>query len=298
MRFTHTIAAVTAVEEAHIKGQWRIGDAIAADLRAAGYVFNPAAGLKEIPKSVWQECSEQIGKVQARERDYAPLYCGVLCRTAVTFPRDERNPKYSWDAHAEAGTPNNLREAASALRKLKVPRSVTIYNVRWIMQEWRDKADVERRKANAQARADREKAKEERRKAAEAALKAKDKAAKDAAKKARDAAKQEEQAAKQRVLDTASPPKRNEDVQTSLQEPGTLDVMSIHLGITIRAKQIEKLARETLKEIVRIQDAMTPAMIKEIVTGTARIITVCQEINETINANKLHRFKVHEGGAA
>jgi hypothetical protein len=287
MRFPNTLETVAGVELAHLKGQWKIGEAIQDDLKTVDLRVSRKM-------TVLQDCSVQL--VAKGFRKYGARYLGQLYDTAIAFPRGERDDRYSWDIHYRAGTPENLRKAATALRKLD--RTINEENVQWLMQEWREKEKVERAEANAKAEAEREAARKKRQKAAEDALKAKDKEARKKARQEHQKAKAEELAAKQRATETAKAPKVNEDVTTDLQDQNTLTIMALHLGITQRAKQIEKLAKLSLEEVRKIEDSITPEMAAQIVDGVELIIDIVNQIKTTVRGFTRKTLKVHQGGAA
>jgi hypothetical protein len=283
MRWTHTVETVVDVEASQAKGQWRIGDAIAKDLAGTAAVLTA---------KIYEECA--ILLAQKGFDKYTPQYLGFLHRTAEAFPRGERDDRYSWDAHREAGTPENLKQAATALRNLG--KTITIYNVRWLMAGWREKAADERRKENEAARREEAAAKKEATKAAERALQAKDKADKDKANEERAAAKQKAKEANERKKQTAATPKYNTDVATDLQDENTLRAMALYFGITMHAKKMQVEANNALTDLDKIAEHLTPVQIKEINDAYQQVIAICQQIKSKARG-KPHLHAV-AGGAA
>ena len=226
-----------------------------------------------------------------------PLSRQILCTTAQAFPHGERNKEISWDAHFEAGTPNNLAEASAALRKLK--KKISSPNMRWLMSEWREKADQERKRENEAAKASRATAKAKKAAASARKLAAKNKAEREAAEAERRRAKEEEVAAAERVRKSDFPtPSYNTDVAAELQDKGTLEVMAVHLVVTSQLGEVERRTRVALRQLADIAEYVTPAMIAEIETATAKIIAAVEEIKSTVGLHKQARYQVVKGGAA
>jgi hypothetical protein len=295
--FTNTLQAVTATEQAAAKSQWTIGDAIVKDLKAAGLVKtspNAESALEDVSYKTIEQCVEQL---EAKGFDkYSTSYCTKLYRTAHAFPRNDRNLEIGWEAHYEAGTPSNLAEASTALRRLK--KSITGPNMRWLMGEWREKADAERKEANQGAKAKKATAKKKKADAAARKLAAKDKAAREQAEQDRQQAQAEADAADEQIKKTASAPSYNADVATELQDKGTLEVMAVHLGITVHLREIEKRTRTALKELEDIAEHVTPAMVAEISAATTKITDLIEEIKATVGLHKQARYQSIKGGVA
>ena len=68
--------------------------------------------------------------------------------------------------------------------------------------------------------------------------------------------------------------------------------------ISLHAKQIEKLVRQSSEELDKIFDVLMPTAAQEIINGNTRIITTVKEMNEKITGDKRGRFQVHQGGLA
>jgi hypothetical protein len=75
MKWTHTVETVAEVEQAGAKGQWRIGDALAADLadfvdaeryrpnrKLSGNKGSHALHKFRVPPEAFKDCSEQLAK--------------------------------------------------------------------------------------------------------------------------------------------------------------------------------------------------------------------------------------------
>jgi ParB-like nuclease domain len=283
MRWTNTVETVVEVEASQAKGQWKIGDAIAKDL-------DLTAAVKK--GEVYAECANVLE--QKGFDKYTPQYLRILHCTAEAYPRSERDDRYSWDAHKEAGTPDNLKQAVAALRKLN--KTITIYNVRWLMAGWREKASEERRRENEAARREEAAAKNEAAKAAERALAAKNKADKEKAKKDRDEAKQKAKQANQRKKKTSKTPKYNEDVKSDLQDESTLRAMALYFGITMHAKKMQAEANKALMDLDKIAEHLTPVQIKEINDAYQQVIVICQQIKS--KASGKPNLRSVTGGAA
>ena len=99
--FTHAIARTVKQDDAH---QWTIGDALREDISVGD------------GKPKFSECAKVLRSVGFT--DYNPHRLNVLYKTAERFPKADRDPAISWEAHKEARHPENLRRAAQELRDI------------------------------------------------------------------------------------------------------------------------------------------------------------------------------------
>ena len=210
MKWINTVETIAEVEQAGTKGQWRIGDAIIRDLKDEGLLQNQvdSDGIPEIKGGVWEECTTKLAEKGIENagtgKPFAYQYIGILFRTAYAFPRDERNAKFSWSVHRFAGTPQNLKNAITALRK--VDKKVSTPNVAALIEHWADEADAKRQRELEKAKAKKTAAKKKKVTATEDKLATKDGAEREAAEARRQEAQREIEEATAVIKQAGGPP--------------------------------------------------------------------------------------------
>ncbi len=297
MKWINTVEAATEVEQAGNKGQWRIGDAIIRDLKENGLQFGSRTEGKiiEIKDDVFRDCATKLADrgIEHNGNPYDSKYVRRLFQAALAFERDDRNPKYSWDAHREAGTPANLKKAAAALRV--IGKSVSIYNVRALISHWAEEADAERKKELAKAKAKKDAAKKKKAKASEDKLATKDKAARDEADKRREEAQREIDEAKDAIKELGSPPPFNADLDVDTSDVSALERWAVYLSITQHTLMMKREAKKTLKDVERLAKVLTASEQQTIADGCNEVIAILEEINNVVK-RPARKFAAIAGG--
>lgn len=293
MKWTNTVETIVSVEQSKAKGQWQIGDAIKKDLALA-----PGAKTQEdIPYAqkgnTFAECGEKLEAMGYYK--YGAQHLAKLYHTAIAFPRNDRNPDYSWDTHYEAGTPENLKNAATALRKVK--KTVTKYNVRDIISHWSEEADTNRKAAVVEARAKKAKAKKEKAQASEEKLSAKDQAAKDKAEERRQEAQRQIEEAVDTIRTNGGPRKFNTNIEVDTDDIGALERWAVYIGVIAHTTIVKREVKKALKDLISIAKHLSDVEQQEIADSYNEIITISQDINELVK-RPVRRLTVHQGGVA
>jgi hypothetical protein len=300
MRWINTIEVAAEVEQTGTKGRWRIGDAIIKDLKdnnllqkSDAYMGSPYEGQIEV--STFTDCAEKLQArgIEHNGNPYSHQYLRDLFQTAYAYSRDDRNAKYSWDAHREAGSPANLKKAAAALNKLD--KTVTIYNVRNLISHWASEADAERRKELERAKAKKKVAKAKKAKASEDKLATKDKSEREAAEKRRQEAQREIEEATREIKETGSPPPFNADLDVDTTDVNALERWAVYMGITAHTMVMKREAKKTLKELAKIANLLTNDEQQTIADSCNEIIGLLEEIN-TLVKRPAKRLAAIQGG--
>jgi hypothetical protein len=299
IKWNHTVEVITEVETAKAKGQWKIGDAIIKDLKDHGYLGSDAhlGGPSEIENTVFSDCTEKLAEkgIEHNGKPYDANYLRQLFQTAYAFPRDERNSKYSWDAHHEAGSPTNLKNAATALRKMD--KTVTIYNVRDVIKKWSNDAAAVRHKAHEEALAKKDAAKKKKAAASAEKLRTKDETKRAEAEAARVAAQKEFDEAKAAIKATGSPPPFNADIDVDVTDTSELVRLALYLGLTVHVNNMKREAKKMLKDVGVLAKHLTNSEQEEVSDSVSEIVAILEEINTLAN-RPARKYPVIAGGRA
>jgi hypothetical protein len=298
MRWNHTIEVITDVETAKAKGQWRIGDALIKDLKDNGYLGNDVQKpWASIDSSVFTDCAAKLAEkgIEHNGQPYSNTYVRDLFQAAYAFPRDERNPKYSWYAHANAGTPKNLKNVAAVLKKLG--KTVTKYNVEDVISKWSGDARVEREKEHDAAVAKKEAAKEKKAKASADKLRTKDEAKRAEAEKRRQEAQREFEEAKAAIKESGGKLPYNADFDVDPNDVGALEQMVIFLAITAHITVIKRETKKMLVDVQKAAKVLTAHEQQEVADGVSDITAILDQINDLVNRPK-RKVSVIQGGRA
>jgi hypothetical protein len=299
MRWNHTIEVITEVEQTKTKGQWKIGDAVIKDLKDNDYLGNDAqlGRLTEIETSVFADCSEKLAEkgIEHNGKPYSAVYIRVLFQAAFSFPRDERNPKYSWDAHNEAGTPTNLKNAVTVLRKLG--KTVTIYNVRDVIAKWAADAVAGREKEHDAAVAKKKAAKQKKARASADKLRTTDETKRSEAEKARQEAQKEYDDAVNAIKASGGRLPYNTDFEVDPNDVGELERLALYLGISIHVTDLKNVAKKMLIDVRKLASRLTAEEQQEIADGVSEITVILDQINDLVEKPK-RKVSVIQGGRA
>jgi hypothetical protein len=262
MKWTNTVETVVAVEQAQAKGQWRIGDAVRKDL-----TISPG----EIDSNLLSFLEECAAKLEEKGYDrYDKKYLHRLYLVAASFPPSERDNRYSWDVHSEAGTPENLKKVAVALRK--VGKTVTKYNVRDLIGHWADQLAEQRRKENAKAISKKTDAKQKKAKASADKLVAKTQAEKDEAEERRQQAQEEIDEAKATIRETGMPLPKATDFDVDVSDVNALRQWAIFMGITAHIAVVKREYKKSIKELAEVASLLSEDQRKQIADGWNDIV--------------------------
>jgi len=102
MKFPKVVEAVAAME----KSQWRIGDALLAEI-PMGKDSSHNEALAEL-----EECAEELSR---RGFDLTPQTLANYRYIANAFPPSRRRDGISWNSHRDAGTPDMLDAMGRAI---------------------------------------------------------------------------------------------------------------------------------------------------------------------------------------
>ena len=288
--WANTIAAITDVEQAGAKGQWRIGDALASDLAAMGYgkkvKSSTVDDFRKMPKATFKECVEEL---RARGfDDYTVEHLRKLHNTARAFSHNERHQEISWATHVCAGTPANLNRAIEALRKLG--KTVTPINMQWMMQEWLSEAMNGRREKHAAACVAKAAAKAKGKAAAEKQLAATTEAEKEAAQKERQEAKREAAEADKQIIATAGAPRG--DINAPMPKIHALEAAAMFLVAGARADKIKKLEKQALDELDQVLDQIGIDTRQRLLENYTRVVDLAHEIVGRLGGPTHKKFQV------
>jgi hypothetical protein len=285
-KWTNTIDIVVKVETAQAKGQWQIGDALKKDL---GVDVDPE---KDIPRSVFDGCGDKLkalGYPNYKAGQLAKLY-----RTSKAFKPQDRNPKYAWDIHFEAGTPANLKKLITALNKFSKPISGD--NVHGLRVKWAEEAKEARRKLADAAAKKKDAASERKKKATEDLLAAKDKEAKAKAQKEREAAIKEIAELTETISKNTGTPPLNTDLDVNVEDVNSLRRWAVYLRVKMRIGKIEKEANEALKEVTQIANMLSENERDVVEKGCTLILDIIENILAVADRRKKSFIKlVREG---
>jgi hypothetical protein len=302
MKWTNTIEVAGEVERAGAKGQWQIGDAIYKDLKENKALDSrqravPAGAPPKIKGASLKPCADVLAAkgIEHKGKPYTIKYLHDLFRTAWCFDDDERNPKYSWDIHQDAGHPTNLKKAITALHKTGEP--VTRANVRSVMKLWREEATRKRKQKLTTARNTKEKAKADKVKATKDRLAAKDDTARNEAERRRQQAIKEIETAKKEMAANIGAPPFNAELKVDVTDVNALERLAVYMVVGARATRMMKLAEATLADISKVSKALTAAEQQGIADGCDAIISILNNIKEIVE-RPTSRLVVHRGGAA
>lgn len=299
MKWTNTIEVVAEVEQTKAKGQWRIGDAAIKDLKDNGYLGNADqfAGRTEIENAVFTDCAEKLAErgIEHNGKAYDASYIRRLFQTSFAFPRDERNPKLSWETHNEAGTPGNLKNAATALRKMG--KTLTKYNVRDVISHWAEEAAAKRRKDHEAAIAKKQAAKAKKAKASADKLRTKDEEKRAAAEAERQAAQKEFEEAVAAVKATGTPPAFNADFDVDTTDASELMRLALYLGLTVHVNTMKRAAKNMLKDVGVIAKHLTDSEQQEVADSVNEIIGILEDIN-ALAKRPVRKLAAIQGGRA
>lgn len=298
MRWNNTVDTVVEVEQAGSKGQWRIGDAIIKDLKEEGYFASRNdETIPEIEGDVFEECAGKLAErgVEREGKPYSVLHIRNLFRTAYVFPRADRNDKYSWSVHVEAGTPDNLKNAVTALRKIS--KSINKDNVRALIKHWTEEADAKRRAEVATAKAKKDAATNKKKKAAEERLATKDKAVHAQADAARAEAQQEIKEAEATIKELGGPPPFNSDLDVDTSDVSALERWAVMLGIYAHTLAMKREAKKMIKAIGKIAASLTEDEKQSVADGCNEIIALLEGINESVK-RPVRKLAAIQGGKA
>jgi hypothetical protein len=286
MKWINTVETIAEVEQAGTKGQWRIGDAIIRDLKDEGLLQNQvdSDGIPEIKGGVWEECTTKLAEKGIENagtgKPFAYQYIGILFRTAYAFPRDERNAKFSWSVHRFAGTPQNLKNAITALRK--VDKKVSTPNVAALIEHWADEADAKRQRELEKAKAKKTAAKKKKVTATEDKLATKDGAEREAAEARRQEAQREIEEATAVIKQAGGPPPYNANLDVDTSDVGALERWALYLGITANAMHMKQVAKKTLKEVEKVAHLLSNTEQQHIADGCNEVIEIMEHINKLV----------------
>jgi hypothetical protein len=298
MRWVNTIETVSEVEQAGAKGQWRIGDAVTKDLKENDLLQkkdSEIVKLAPIKNSVFLDCAEKLREkgIEHKGKPYSAPYIRALFQTAYAFERDERNPKYSWDVHREAGTPLNLKNAIVALRKTEKP--ITETNVRAIHSHWAEEAATKRKKSNTEARTKKKAGKAKLAKASQRKLAATTEEEKTQAEQERQEAKREIAEQTAIIVATGSPPPFNADLDVDTSDVSALERWAKYLAITAHTSKMKQEAKKMLKGLERIANLLEDSEQQTIADGCNDIIAILEEIN-TLVKRPARKLAAIQGG--
>jgi hypothetical protein len=280
MRWTNTISTAADFEQAQAKGQWKIGDAIIRDLKENN-VLDKSGELGRAQTEIFSECSEALRAkgIEHNGKGYETGYVRSLFLTAFNFPAADRNLKFSWDTHCEAGTPETLKKAATALRK--IGKTITKYNVRDLVGHWVEEADRTRRTTVKDAKSKKDTAKAKKAKAAEDALKAKTTAEREEALTRRKAAQREIKEATATILEAGSAPPFNPDL-VDTEDTSALQRWAIYMGILAHTERMKTEAKKALADVTRMVADLSDGEREHIEEGCKEVITIVDKINALV----------------
>lgn len=299
MRWVNTLEAINDVEQAGTKGQWRIGDAIIKDLKEEGhFASRNDETIPDIEGDVFEECAERLAEkgIEHNGKPYSGLHIRNLFRAAYVFPRADRNDKYSWSVHAEAGTPENLKNAVTALRKIS--KTISKDNVRALIGHWAEEADEQRQKAVAKAKATKTEAKEKKAKASEKKLASKDSKVRAQADAARVEAQREIEEAEATIKELGAPPPFNSDLDVDTSDVSSLERWALLLGIHAHTLVMKREAKKALAAVGKIATLLTENEKQSIADGCNGIITLLEQINEAVKRPVRASLRQIQGGRA
>lgn len=265
IEFPQTLAAVQAAE----KSQWKIGDALLAEIPPSEPGKQDGSGKK------FERCAQML---KEQGFDYSPRTLAELRDVAAAFPSPARTGGVSIQAHVKAATPENLKTAIVMCGKLRKP--VTADNVAMVMQAWRKKDKEDRAEKKADATQRRKEAERRKTRAQNAAER-------------KEAEKDEERAAKDEAR-YSSPPK-TKDVETVPPDKGELEVRAMVTSFSADAKVMVKQLRNRKAELEDIIDQLDPQDISDLVDDHQPIVAAAQAIIDRLNRKM--KFRV-VGGAA
>jgi hypothetical protein len=215
--------------------------------------------------------------------------------TAKRFKPADRNPDLAFDAHRRAGNPENLHRAVKELHAMDRPASSD--NIRWLMAEWRKRAEKDRHKKKAEAKekvkaASKKKAGAGRRKLAASSDDEKQQAQADFEK-----AKEEVKEAIQEFQLIPTEPIGHDEAldPEAMPAKNDLELLALCLKVETNArlmlKTIEKDAEALGPELDRVASGQINQIIKRYVEIQSAVETLLRQVRK-------HGFKIVEGGVA
>ena len=301
MKWINTVEAITEVEQAGTKGQWRIGDAIIKDLKENGIQFRgETEKIPEVTGDAFEDLATKLAEKGIENghsgKPYTVPYMRLLFQTAYSYPRDERNPKYSWTVHREAGTPDNLKKAVTALKKIS--KTISQENVNALIGHWAEELDHQRRAAVAKAKDKKSEAKKKKAKAAEDKLATKDKKVRAEADAAREAAQREIEEANAAIKELGAPPPFNADLDVDVDDVSSLERWALLLGIHAHTLIMKREAKKALAAVGKIAALLTETEKQSIADGCNGIIAILEDINEAVKRPVRASLRGIQGGKA
>jgi membrane protein involved in colicin uptake len=200
----------------------------------------------------------------------------------------------SWSTHDKAGTPENLKQVLTALRKLHLPTLKE--NVQMVMAEWRRKDEETRERQGVEAEKKQQTAKADKKAARERARKAKSDAERRAAERAAEEAERREEEARQQAAQAAKAP-RGKDITTEMPPQSELSIKAVFLKIDADAQIMVKTLQQNLKMLDDVADQLDTDFSEAIIEHHTKVVTLAKQIADRFMTRK-SRFHVHQGGAA
>jgi site-specific DNA-cytosine methylase len=280
-----------AVQKAE-RGPWGIGDALVKEIAVSGAntIRQKIVGGSDGLGPLFEACSRYL---KSKGYEYTIGHLRDLRTTSDRFPRSTRVEGVSWTAHDRAGTPENLKQVLTTLRKMHLPTLQE--NVEMVMAEWRRKDEEVRERKGAEAEKKRQAAKEDKKAARERARKAKSDAEKRKAERDAEEAERREAEARREAAESAKAP-RGKDITTEMPDQDELSVKASLMKISADAQSIAKTLKQNLK-MLDSMDELDADFAESIIEHHTEIVALAKQIADRFR-NRKSRFQVHQGGAA
>ena len=279
MQANHTIEAIASAD----KSQWKVGDAIKRDLKEEHPdIFKEISKLSNFdsfPKPPRGFFTERAERAKALGFDqYNASELGKLYHTACAFGPGDRL-EYAWSAHFEAGTPANLKKAATALKK--IGKKVTGPDIHHLVGVWADEEAAKRDKKSTKAKDTKKQAETELAKTSEQKLAAKNEAEREAAEQRRQQLLQEIEDADEAIKANGKVTPRT-DFNVDEADPSALEEWAIYLGVVAHTGIMQREGEKALKDLAKLADRLSPEKMKRLADGFNEIIEIANKLNQMV----------------